>query len=204
MGLAQPDDVLFAHQRLAAGVEEEVAAQVVGLADDAVYLLVGQVELVAVLGRPAAGAVQVAGGGGVEQNGPGDVAAVLFGVALLLLVAKEAGVEAEVAEGGLEHVVVHVAPQVHQVAVPDVFRVAEHFAEHRGQVLVPAQVLQEAQQPGQVLFRVAGDVVHCGGQRCLAQRLLDAHGYFSSFASSPEGASFFSRKASTNAFSTFL
>jgi hypothetical protein len=42
-----------------------------------VQLIQGEVELVAVFRGPAAGAVEIAGGGGVHQNGPGHVAAVL-------------------------------------------------------------------------------------------------------------------------------
>ncbi len=78
--LAEPDEVSFAHERLAAGVDEDVRAELLALVDDGVDVVIAQVELVAVLCRPAARAMQVAGGGGVEQDGPGNVALVFLAV----------------------------------------------------------------------------------------------------------------------------
>ena len=59
-------------------------AEFFALADDRIDILEAQIELVAVIGSPASGAVQIAGAGGVEQDGPGNVAAV-FAACLLLL-----------------------------------------------------------------------------------------------------------------------
>ena len=53
-------------------------AQFLALSDDTVHVLKAQVQAVAVLGSPAAFAVQVAGGGGVKQQDPRHVAIVLF------------------------------------------------------------------------------------------------------------------------------
>ena len=84
--------VLFAQadERLAAGEQTGMGAQLLGLGEDSIHLLKGQALLMAVFGGPAAGAVHIAGGGGVHQNEPRDVAAVLFGVLLGLLIAAEA------------------------------------------------------------------------------------------------------------------
>ena len=71
--VAQGNQVILAHHGLAAGVDIDVNAQILALGDDIVDLVKGQVELVAVLRRPAAHAVEVAGGGGVQQNGPGTL-----------------------------------------------------------------------------------------------------------------------------------
>ena len=78
VALAERDDVLFAHQRLAAGVDEHADAELLGLHDDGIQRVKVHVELVAVLGCPAAGAMEVAGAGGVHQDGPGHVAVVLL------------------------------------------------------------------------------------------------------------------------------
>ena len=77
MFFANSDQVVLADERLAAGVDVHVDSQFLALLDNAVDLLVGQVQLVAVFRGPAAGAVQVAGGGGVQQDRPGDVAVLL-------------------------------------------------------------------------------------------------------------------------------
>jgi hypothetical protein len=71
--------------------------------DDAVDLVIAQIQLVAVLGGPAAGAVEVAGGGGVQQNGPGHVAVVLVADFVLLVPADDVGVEEEVDKRGFQH-----------------------------------------------------------------------------------------------------
>ena len=101
MGLAQLDNVFLANQGFASGKQEEIAAKLVGLIHDAVHFRVAQVQLVAVLCRPAAGAMEVAGRGGVHQNGPGDVAAVLFPVLFLLGITKQRGVQTKIAESCL-------------------------------------------------------------------------------------------------------
>ena len=98
---AQGDQVLFAHERLAAGVDVHVDAHLLALRDDRVDLLEGQVQLVAVLRGPAAGAVQVAGRGRVEQDGPRDVAVVRLAQLLLNGPADDVGVEEEVGECSL-------------------------------------------------------------------------------------------------------
>ena len=101
MLFAQGDQVLFAHERLAAGVDVHVDAHLLALRDDRVDLLEGQVQLVAVLRGPAAGAVQVAGRGRVEQDGPRDVAVVRLAQLLLNGPADDVGVEEEVGECSL-------------------------------------------------------------------------------------------------------
>lgn len=83
MRLAEPDQILLAHQRLASGVDVDVAAKLFALANDGVDVVVGEVEFVAVLGRPATGAAQVAGAGRVQQDSPGNVAPVLLAHLLL-------------------------------------------------------------------------------------------------------------------------
>ena len=60
----QPEDVLLAHQRFPAGEDVHVGPKALPLTDDVAEFLIGQVQLVAVFGGPAAGTVEVAGGGG--------------------------------------------------------------------------------------------------------------------------------------------
>ena len=83
MRLTELDEVVLAHQRLAACVDVDVDAELLALADDGVDLVIAQVELVAVLRGPATRAVQVTGARGIEQDGPGDVAAILLAPLLL-------------------------------------------------------------------------------------------------------------------------
>jgi hypothetical protein len=76
MSAAESDDVLAAHHGLAAGKQELVAAQLVCLLDDALKLVQRKAQSVAVFRGPAAGALEVAGAGRVDEDGPGYVAAV--------------------------------------------------------------------------------------------------------------------------------
>ena len=96
-------DVPFAYQRLAAGVNVHIGAQLFALGDDRVQIIQAQVELVTVFRRPAAGAVHIAGGGGVQQDGPGDVAVLPLADLLLDGAALQTGIEQEVLSKGLPH-----------------------------------------------------------------------------------------------------
>ena len=121
VALAQRQHILFPHQGLAAGEDVHVGPQLLPLADDTVHLLQGQVQLPAVLRRPAAGAVQVAGAGGVQQDGPGDIAPLPPGGVLLYAGAHQAGVDQEVLEEGPAHA--RVQPEdAHHQPVPVAFR----------------------------------------------------------------------------------
>ena len=92
---AQSDDVILAYERFSACVAVDVHSELFALADDGIDVLECQVEFVAVIGGPAAQAMQVAGAGGVEQNGPGDVAPILGAHPLLLSPGKKVRVHHE-------------------------------------------------------------------------------------------------------------
>ena len=101
---AQADDVLFPHEGLAAGEETGVGTQLLGLGQHTVHFLKGQALLVAVFRRPAAGAVHIAGGGGIHQDEPGDVD-VVFGRRLLgHMIAPDAALIDGIGEKRLEDI----------------------------------------------------------------------------------------------------
>ena len=77
MFLAKLYDIRFADQRLAAGVDVDIGPQTLALLYDAVQFVEGQIQLIAVFRRPAAGAMKVAGAGGVHEDCPWHVALVL-------------------------------------------------------------------------------------------------------------------------------
>ena len=177
MLLAQADDIGLADQGLAAGVDVHVHAQLLALADDVVNLVIGQVELVAVLGGPAAGAVQVAGAGGVQQNGPGNVAVVFGPGGLLLVPADEIGVEEEVDKGGLEHLGVNVLHNMQNELVVGMVRIGNCLPNGgplRGEG-APGEFIHPGHQGGQVLLRIFGDVVHGLFDAELLQTVGDMH-----------------------------
>ena len=118
VGLAEADDVILADQRLTAGIDVHEGAHGGALPDDRVQGVVVHVQLVAVLRRPAAGAVEVAGGGGVHQDGPRHVAAVLLLGLVLTLAANGGGVENEVLEKLAADAGVDLGPNLLDEVVP--------------------------------------------------------------------------------------
>ena len=117
----QLQDVLLAHQRLAAGQHVQVHAQLLALSDDLVHILKAEVVLVAVLTGPAAHAVHVAGRGGVKQDQPGNVALVLHAVLADGLGAPEESLIAQVQGHGAGNIgvglVQHTVDQLGPLAV---------------------------------------------------------------------------------------
>ncbi len=128
---AESYKVVLAHQGLAAGVYVDVHPQLLALGDYRVDLVEAQVQLVAVLRRPAAGAVQVAGRGGVQQEGPGDIAAVFLPQLLLPGPAHQISVDDEVLKGGLEHVLVRLCKDAVHEPVQSAVRVLDDFPKCR-------------------------------------------------------------------------
>ena len=74
MLLAQTDQVFLAHHGLPAGVDVHIDSQLFSLPDNIVNLIVAEIQLVAVLRRPASRTVEIAGAGGIHQDQPGDIA----------------------------------------------------------------------------------------------------------------------------------
>ncbi len=157
--LAQADDVVLANERLPARKDVHVAAQLFPLADDIVQLVVGEVELVAVFRRPASRAVQVAGGGGVHQNGPRHVAVVFFGILPEALAAHK--VDEHVLERLFPVSGVDVRIDFRHQTVPVVVGIRHGFIQQFVSLvvaLVLVEFLQPPQQFRHVVFRVVFQV----------------------------------------------
>ena len=144
---AELDEVLLPHQGFAAGIDIEVSAHFLALTDDAVNLVVGEVQLIAILCGPAALAVQVAGRGGIQQDGPGHVAIVFLTDFVALLPTSDAGVEEEVGQQGFGEAEVHFG----------------HHTNHQlmgGGVLVGDSIADGFTLTGEGLGTVAREFVH--------------------------------------------
>ena len=127
---AQTENVRLAHERLAAGEEAGVGAELRAFGQHAVHLLKGEVLLVAVLRRPAARAAHVAGARRVHEDNPGNVAVVLLGVLLRLLEAAEAALVGGSCQEGLEKVGVTLAQQALGVVRPLAVGVVCDLVQH--------------------------------------------------------------------------
>ena len=118
-----------------------MGTQLLGLGEDSIHLLKGQALLMTVLCRPAAGAVHIAGGGGVHQNEPGDIAAILFGVLLGLLIAAEATLIHRVGEEGFENIGVGFVQNSLDIVRPFAIGLARYHAQHLEGFLLPHAAL---------------------------------------------------------------
>ena len=141
-----------------------MGTQLLGLGEDSIHLLKGQALLMTVLCRPAAGAVHIAGGGGVHKDEPGDIAAVLFGVLLGLLVAAEATLIHRVGEEGFEDIGVGFIQDTLDIVCPFALRLTCDHVQHLEGFLLPHAALD--------LFGHIHQVLRGGGGiRCFS--LLD-------------------------------
>mgnify|MGYP000382244779 FL=1 len=104
MLLGQLEDISLTHQRLAAGQHVQVHAQLLALGNDLVHILKAEVILVTVFTGPAAHAVHIAGGSGIEQDQPGDVALILHAVLADGLGAAEESLVAQIQRHSAGHV----------------------------------------------------------------------------------------------------
>ena len=182
VALAERDDVLFAHQRLTAGVDEHADAEFLGLHDDGIQRVKVHVELVAVLGCPAAGAMEVAGAGGVHQDGPGHVAVVLLHGGSAARRPEEVRIDDKVFKQLLAHVVVHVVPEAADQTVPVVAGVGDRPADRvalGGKGVGSVHLVCQFHQLGEVGIGVFVQVSVRLLDRCDLKVLFDSHDLYS-------------------------
>ena len=118
MRFAQVDEVVLADERLAAGVDVDVGSQLDALVDDGVDFLVGEVLLVTVFCCPASGAAQVAGARRIEQDGPGDVAAIPIAHRFLFRPCEHVRVNDERLDETVPDLGIHVGENLHDKLMP--------------------------------------------------------------------------------------
>ena len=128
MLLRQLDDILLSHHRLSAGHDVGMNPEFLALGHDLVHVLIGKVQLMAVLGRPAAGAAEVAGRGRIEQDDPRALHVVLLRRLSGLAEAAEAALEADGHKEALHELHIHMIQQIVEVLGP-LAVLAERFAE---------------------------------------------------------------------------
>ena len=118
VGLGELEHVGLAHERLAAREHVHVAAKLGTLRHQAVHVIVGEVERMAVIGGPAADAMLVAGARGVEEDDPRDVAIKALGVLDRVGEPAERRLVAAAHDEGLEHVRVGLVDEVEEPLLP--------------------------------------------------------------------------------------
>jgi hypothetical protein len=95
------------------------------LPDDAVNILIAQIQPVAVFSRPAAGAVQVAGAGRIQKNRPRDIAVILIPKFLLLFPADHVRVQEEIRHQLIQNAGMHLFQNTHRQLSPVRIRVID-------------------------------------------------------------------------------
>ena len=169
MLVGQRDQVVLADGRLAAGIDVEIGAQGLALVDDAVKIIEGQVQAIAVLGRPAAGAVQVACRGRVHQDGPGDVAAILLAGIAEHRVGDDVAIDHEAFHQVAHDLRIDVIEAAHGELVPVVGRVGDDLLDQlelAGEAVVLVELQHHVAHLLHVVRRILGQIViglHDGG-----------------------------------------
>ena len=106
--------------------------------------------------------MEVAGGGGVQKDAPGDVAVVLLAHLLLLGPANQVGVDKEVGYDGFHHLWVNIVDQAADEAVVGLGGVLNGLADDLslGLKFPLSEPVGPVYDGPQVLFRVFIEVVH--------------------------------------------
>ena len=179
MLLAQTDDVLLPDKRLAAGVDVHVDSELFPLTDEIVDLLEGEVQLVAVLCRPASGAVKIAGGSGIQQHRPWDVAVVLLTQILLDLPSLQVDVEEEVVDDGFDDIALHIKQHMSDIRVIRMLRISDGILDRLNLAgeMTAGKLVNGFHDLHHILFRILVDEVYRLTQTEFSKTFFDIHTY---------------------------
>ena len=160
MLFADLDKVVFANERLTTGVDVDVRAECFALRDDRVDVFIREILLIAVLGCPAARAMQVAGARGVEQDSPRNVALVLFAVIFLLRPSEQVAVDNKRLEQFGSHLGIE-TENAHDQVIPiaaTLDDVGECLALH-GKYAIGDQFVHEVHDFSDIVLRIVVEII---------------------------------------------
>ena len=147
MFFTQAYDIFFADQRFSAGINVKISAQIFSLCDNAVDLIEGQIQLMAVFSRPASGTVKIAGRGRIQKNRPRRITVVLLTNFLLPFPADEIRIENKVRKEFLYNAGIHIFQHMHDELIPVRLLIGQRLTKS-------LSLLRKA------VFSVAGKPVH--------------------------------------------
>ena len=164
MAFTQGDNVLLPHQRLSAGIDEEVTAEFLCLCDDAVQLFQGQVQFVPILRCPAACTVQIAAGGRIHQDRPGHITVVFGAVGKACGGADHTGIDDKVFHQLAPLPVINFRIDAFDQLVPVIIRINQYVSYHGGLVF-DATALVVLNEPvthfDGIVFKVPVHIFQC-------------------------------------------
>ncbi len=163
MFFAKADQIGFADQRLAAGVDVHVDAKLFTLPDNIVDLIIGQIQLVAVFGRPAAGTVQITGRGRVEKDRPRNVAVVFLPVFLLPGPPDKTGVDKKIDSQRFHDVGVNLRDKSSNIGIIRMLRICNCLPDRLSlrSKLAPGKLIRPIHQLAQIFFRILVEITKC-------------------------------------------
>ena len=121
--------------------------------------------------------MQVAGAGGVHENGPGDVAVQLGAESLLTGIPDNAAPNQKIAYEAAQKQRIGLAQHTHGEGAGVVVLVVQHTSQIIVDILIhviAVQSFHNTQYGGQIAFRVAAYEIHGLVQRAQSQFLLEA------------------------------
>ena len=155
--LTETDDIFLSHQWLSTSKQIDVCTESNSLIDDIVHLFIGQVHMVSILCRPAAGAFQVACTGGIQKDGPGDIAVIFLFIILLPLIPQQTTVDDQVFKHPVSHARINVRPQAHYKLMPVVILIQHYLPDSIPlffQRIFPVKPVKPIQKFRQVFLRI--------------------------------------------------
>ena len=123
-------EIFLPDKRFSAGVNVEVNAKLFALSDDIVDLIVRQIQLVAILCRPAASAVQIAGTCRIKKDRPWDVAVIFFPVLFKHRPPGQIGIDEEIDKDLFKNTSVNICQHLPDHLVVRIILVLKDFSEY--------------------------------------------------------------------------
>ena len=154
--LAKLDDILLSYHRLSAGQKIEVHAHILSLTHDVVQFFKRQVQLIAVFRRPATGAVQVAGTGGIHQNCPRNIAVQFVSEFIFSLPSGQACVQEKISQKCLCYIRIDVVDNMGNILLIRTVLILQLFPNRssRADKIVSRKLIRPVHNLHKILIRI--------------------------------------------------
>ena len=123
-------EIFLPDKRFSAGVNVEVNTKLFALSDDVIDLIVRQIQLVAILCRPAACAVKIAGTCRIKKDRPRDVAVIFFPVLFKHRPSGQVGINEEIDQDFFENTSVNICQHLADHAIVRIILILKDLPEH--------------------------------------------------------------------------
>ena len=129
MIFTEMNNILFANHRFSAGKQIYIGSEFGSLLYDIIHFFIGQIQLIAIFSRPAAGTFQIAGTCRIHKNCPWYIAIIFFFILTLFLVADQGTIDNKVLQQPVSDTRINVLPEAHDQLIPVIVPVPDHASD---------------------------------------------------------------------------